>query len=373
MHTTPFRGGTYGQVRRLLPGFFPCYTWQRSLAKQGGKAASVSQSRVNRRESFRCPVASRRMAELVAGDSRVPVVVENESATGFGVTTDQPLRVHQGDVVQLQTDAGSFEVRVARIAVAEAAATESGPKRAGGKTLRLGLERIRDLTAITYQGWRSIRWRDIFFPPWIYPPRTPTVIVGVLLLLLVGIVPVATILYLRGPDKWISPRAILRETAAWLGLADADRSSQSSDSTGPDSQSRLASGRPQNGGAGPLPLFIPETLYPTVDRLLGSAAQTAPQALRKLDLTAGQQRRLQQLLEQVAEAFGLLDSQRAKLSRDDRARIERELVEAARWQTFDLLTVEQQKAWQALFPDPPVAEEEAPPAPPGGKPDGSTL
>jgi hypothetical protein len=255
----------------------------------------------------------------------------------------------------------------------EAAATETGPKRAGGKTLRLGLERIRDLTAITDQGWRSIRWRDILFPPWIASPRAPTLIVGVFLLLLVGIVPVATILYLRGPDKWISPRAILREAAVWLGLADTDRSSQSSDSTGPQSPSRSASGRPQSGLGDTVPLSIPETLYPTVDRLLGNAAQTAPQALRKLDLTAGQQRRLQQLLEQIAEAFGLLDSQRAKLSKDDQARLERSIVEAARRQAFDLLTDEQQKAWQALLPDPPAAEKQAPPAPPGGKPDGSTL
>ena len=333
----------------------------------------MSQSRVNRRESFRCPVADGRMAVLVAGDSRIPVVVEDESATGFGVTTDRPLQVQQGDVVQLQIADGCFEVRVARIAVVEAAATETGPKRAGGETLRLGLERIRDLTAITYRGWRSIRWRDILFPPWIASPRAPTLIVGVLLLLLVGIVPVAVVLYLRAPDGSIFRPATFREAAVWLGLADAGRSSQSSDSTGPQSPSRSASGRSQNGGAGPLPLLIPETLYPTVDRLLGSAAQTAPQALRKLDLTAGQQRRFQQLLEQIAEAFGLLDSQRAKLSKDDRARLERKLMEAARRQAFDLLTDEQQRAWKALFPNPPLADKQVPPTPPGGKPDGSTL
>jgi hypothetical protein len=48
-------------------------------------------------------------------------------------------------------------------------------------------------------------------------------------------------------------------------------------------------------------------------------------------------------------------------------------VEAARRQAFDLLTDEQQRAWQALLPDPPPADKQVPPAPPGGKPDGSTL
>jgi hypothetical protein len=309
----------------------------------------------------------------VAGGSRVRVAVEDESATGFGVTTDQTLQVQHGDVVQLRTDAGAFEVRVVRIAIVEAAATANGPKRARGRALRLGLERIRDLTAVTDRSWRSIRWRDVFFPPWIPSPRTSTVIVGILLLLLVFIVPVATILYLRGPDQWILPQITLRQMVGWLGLSEADRPRQSPDSTGADGWPRPGPEGPGHSGADRPPLAIPETLYPALERLLDRAAQTGLDALRTLDLTPGQQRRLQQLLEETAEAFLLLDSQRANLSPLDQARIERELLEAARRQTFELLTDEQQKAWQALLANPPAPEKQAPPTPPGGKPDGGTL
>jgi hypothetical protein len=331
-----------------------------------------SQKTENQRESFRCPVAGQREAELVVGESRVPVVLEDESATGFGVTTRKSLGVRQGDVVQLRTSAGCFEVRVVRFARAEAAAADEHQKNAKGPALRLGLERIRDLTETRAPAPRSVRWRDIFFPPWILPSRTPTLIVGIFLLLLVAIVPVGVILYLRAPDWPIFQRVSLQRLTGWFRQLDGNASSQSPPSADPAGSSRLASGRPGDG-ADPPPLLIPESLFSTADRLIGRETGIAPKALRDLNLTPGQQRKLQQLLEQIAEALRLLDSRRAQLSDEEQARVQRKLVEAARVQALDLLTEEQQAAWKALSAPPAADKKSAAAASPGGNSDASKL
>lgn len=316
-----------------------------------------SEDQDNRRRTFRCLMPEQQVAELVVGDRTVPVVLEDQSAGGFSVAAQRRLDVREQEIVQLRTEAGSFEARVAWISGPPPTAPV-WPTKEQQPLFRLGLERVRDLTRPAEQVKPVTRWYDRLFPPWLSPLHGVPLMTGLGLLVLIAVIPIAAIVMLHRSDYRLLKQLFAKDFLAATEPAQPPVSSRAEELAEP----KAPDGRPALPGA-PRPLLIPDSLYGAVGRVLGGSAPAATEAIEKLRLSPGQQRQLRHLLEQIAEAFERLDTQPPPMSQEELAQIRQRLVELARRQISELLTAEQQAIWEKLCAGPPPAEAD-PPEPP---------
>ncbi|MCE5267770.1 MAG: hypothetical protein LLG00_07780 [Planctomycetaceae bacterium] len=149
----------------------------------------------DRRGSYRFPAADALLARLVVGEKSCDVQITDESAGGFGVRTCEPLEVNQGDVVQLRTDSGWFELRVARV------------EQPDGE-VALGLERIRELPMVADSGPNVFRQVLAILAPSIDIAQLVSIVLG--LMLAVAIVGVPVLLNTM-------PRQGARHAQPWIG------------------------------------------------------------------------------------------------------------------------------------------------------------
>jgi hypothetical protein len=147
------------------------------------------------RKSFRCPIADvRQEAVMKVGDARIAVRLVDESAGGFAIEACNPPPLKIGDVFQLWTDTGWFEVQLANFAPIETPCAEikesasgkeeetpprenSAPpfdaneatSHGGDPTFRLGLRRLNDLVApddtANHSIWSLLRLHFSQFSP----------------------------------------------------------------------------------------------------------------------------------------------------------------------------------------------------------------
>lgn len=144
----------------------------------------------DRRRTFRCRIRDLRWdAALKVGWRKVPARVLNESAEGFAVVALRHPRVEAGDVVQLRTPSGWSEARVVYVKRDASAADGGTPGNRPKGPVRLGLKRLGDLP-LPAERPGKIGW---LLPAALWPSSFPTVVAGVLFVLIVVGIPTVAI------------------------------------------------------------------------------------------------------------------------------------------------------------------------------------
>lgn len=155
---------------------------------------SAEQDGANQRKSFRFPILEQQEAELLVGESWIPVQIRDASAGGFAVLTAARPVAKYGQTLQLRTSSGQCEVRVAHL-------TETEPA-GGGQRARfcLGLERLRDLPDPEEERSQRAGWRACLLPVQAAPSSGTMMVAGLVVTMLVIGALAAAILLLRHSD-----------------------------------------------------------------------------------------------------------------------------------------------------------------------------
>lgn len=242
------------------------------------------------RKSFRCRVPEQRKeAEIKVGRRWVALKLFNESAGGFAAWTEQDPGVQVNDLVQLKSELGCFEVRVAHVGPVKAS---EKPGEEAGPSFRLGLERVRDLNRDLQPeagASKDHRRRNL--------GRSGGVFVAAATVLVVGVVMGAV-------------------GAAWRPVPGGWRSWRQ--------QSHAPTARSQSVGLA--------------------------EVVRELGLTQQQQHQILGCAEMTAQAIQELDVRWIHDTPEVRARKQVMLLEVAWQQILALLTEEQRQRWKELFP-----------------------
>ena len=246
----------------------------------------------DQRKSFRCPVPDCvQVCELRVKRRRFAARVFNESSGGFGVIVEENPKLEAGDIAQLLTGQGEFEVRVAYIGRVES--TE--PNAAERPAFRIGLVRFRDVTPQDAAGARLHRL-----------PCRPrllsgtTVVVAATLLVLSGAMGAATVLLnLNNP--------LVKKVAGWE----------------------------------------------QAPRVESSPEQTLAHAVKELGLTRSQQVQLQEAARRTGAALREIDARLQELPPEERARKQAEILAAARREALSMLSEEQRQRWKAAMGEEP--------------------
>ncbi len=90
----------------------------------------------NRRDSYRVAILDQREAVLVFRGKQYPAELDDQSAGGFGVVIWAAPDLQHGDMAELRTSSGYYQVRVMRAQPIEGAPV------AKCHALRVGLERL---------------------------------------------------------------------------------------------------------------------------------------------------------------------------------------------------------------------------------------
>jgi hypothetical protein len=252
---------------------------------------STKRREYEQRKSFRCRVAQpRQAAELKVGRRRIPIVLFNESAGGFGAWVECDPRVKAGELLQLMIGPDRLEVRVAHVTEVEAASAEP---ECGKPLFRVGLKRLRELDAAPGERAAAGRFsRERFLP------SSTSIVVGATLLI------VAVVMGGFG--------MVLHDAGA---------------------------GRQGMSVWGRSPLNNP----------LPRARQSLGQVVRNLGLSAPQQEDIQEIAESSAQTLRQLDAQWADDPPEERSRKQAIVLEAARREVYRLLDEKQRERWKSLF------------------------
>jgi hypothetical protein len=310
----------------------------------------------DQRRSFRCPAFDpRREAELRAGDKRLSARVLDESAGGFAVVVAGKPGLNVGEVAQLRTEAGWFEVRVSNVTVTAVgpigppAADEPQPAGADGQASdrtvahRLGLCRLRerDPPEEERRGRRPGWWRSCL--AWTFaqvlPAHHSMLAVGAVVAVLAVGVPLLTVgLLSYGDDP-----SVQRMTQWSDGVLSAvvGKSGPHEPADAATSETGRAAGTGESG------VSPQDALRRTARRLPGVAPFTLPEAARFLGLTAPQQEQIRQIDEDATRRLQSLDRQ-WRGSRHELTERRTSLLDDARRQALEALTGEQRTRWQEL-------------------------
>jgi hypothetical protein len=341
--------------------------------------------RVEQRRSFRCGVDNR-PARLVLGELRMPVVVLDVSAGGFGVLAQAPIAVEVGQQGVMETDDGHFRVRVVHVAPEENDPMTGRPQgetgnHAGIETagkvvnpvqpaplwLRLGLERLGDVFLPETLSHLS-NWNLRICLAKLCPSSGSIIILG-LLVVMVTVGGLAAVYALRGSPAL---RTILQWAGQTMGLPEKSAKTPAR----PTKPAPLATPVPQRAKPPKTPAATPpstragsasraalpgavmaktEELRELRRRLPGAAIFAHPQVIRTLAITEDQQRQIQRIIELTTEAILRLDSLAGEQGLGQVAEQQR-ILEAARREAINLLTDQQRQQWEQ-WQAPPADEK----------------
>ncbi len=241
----------------------------------------------NKRRSYRFPVSDgQEAAELTVRRRRYMVQLVNESSGGFAVLVDQDLRIKPNDKLELLTNMGRIEVRVAYVSELPPKANQKNSK---DRPFRIGLERLGEIGGPIRKRGQTVRQPG---PQSSRTPMSRAVILGMMaVMILIG-----------------AAAVLAKRENSWLGEAEAD-----------------------------------------VDRPLRRPGPTLAEAAGELDLTPAQQERIRQIAEMTSETFADLDAQCQQDSSDLRDRKRTMLLEATRREVWELLGEGRRKQWKPYF------------------------
>lgn len=290
------------------------------------------------RKSFRFPVRDGLQdAELKAGSVRMRVRLANESAGGFAVTSELPFPVQQGDLVELRTANGCYEVRVAHTARPDA----SDPSQRRGKrpSYQLGLERVGEMSQPTQHDVPRAGWWAVLPQHWLNPFRSNSGEL-VTLVLAVALIPTALALF-----AWSYHRPLLKWFTSGARAEQSDASHETTDLL----VAVEAAVTPRADGKSPV-RAAPSvaSMRRLVRRVPDASPLAVPAVAEHLSLDHSQQWQIRRLVEATRKALANIDQEMAQASAEAREQSRRSIQEMARSQAVQLLSNQQRERWAAL-------------------------
>lgn len=330
------------------------------------------------RKSFRCPMREGQEAELLVGQSWIPVRIRDASAGGFAVLAATRPAAQDGQTLLLRTCSGRFEVRLAHLTPIKPTAGERGSR------FCLGLERLRDLPEPDEETPLRARWLARLFPGQSAASLGTMVVPGLAAAVLLIGIPLVAILVLQQPNhpaakplvtwgkralRFFEPRASWKPKAA----KGSERAAISHRSAEPSRPANGQAERPQQEPSRPkiaTAKAIPAgpdmaasslaSLRDAVDRLPGAAALVLPEVAEFLALSEPQQEAIRRILDRTASALGEIDRQgrQADLPPAQQRRL---VLETARRLALEVLSPQQQARWATLVqPEDDAAAPDSP-------------
>jgi hypothetical protein len=326
----------------------------------------------DRRTACRYTVAEcRQRCELKVDSHVLSARLVNESASGFAVVVDHRARLHVGQQAQLDTDSGSFAVRVVHIAAVRPTEDDDNPVGEHGRRLRLGLLRLGEVALTdqpTISAWAgSLR---IGLNQW-SPPGGMLLVLGTFLAAIVVAVLVVWMIggwyaryfhaqqplprsdrltELAAPGNAPASAQSLRQSGGAAPASNGASGSSSDHPAADHSQGAFGSdgGRTQRTWTSAVSPSSPPGHHDSLSRLPGAAALALPDVVQQLQLTAKQQERIRQLIEATSQAMRNLDQRVPGQQRQQVSAIRARLLDEARREALGLLTSQQRAEWEKL-------------------------
>ncbi|OHB68344.1 MAG: hypothetical protein A2V70_06730 [Planctomycetes bacterium RBG_13_63_9] len=302
---------------------------------------------------------------LEFGCVRLPVQLLDQSAEGFAVLADEPPGVKEGDVAQLHTELGAFEVQAMNSAEVELTEADGSPETGGpAKVYRLGLRRLGDLHPTNGEA-RKLAARCLrSFLDRLCSSGVSMVWTAFGLVVTVLVVAGTVVALL-----WSSDNLVLKTAPRRIGHT-SPASPKVSKSTAGSQKISLLERIPKvldtrsDTRSDPMPKhrdeahqYGSEEFRRDLRRLSGAAPFMLPQVIDELKLTDLQQEQIHQLEQRTSEIMREINSQRQPASRQQISQIRAKVLEAARQDALDTLTDEQRARWMQI-----VESEEGEPA-----------
>ncbi len=265
--------------------------------------------------SFRCPVCGRgQPANLLVGGLPVAVRVASRLPEGFSVIMEGIPPIRSGDVLQLRSADGWYQVRVTNIVPRQPDNDDWEGQSSG--LFEVGLFELREYRDPAFDEGRLVRRMGLV------PVRIERSWLAALVRWLfwtfsiVGI-PLAAVALIWYPDTMVQRYQAWRD-----GHRRAEAVATEADS--PTNRLRMAV------------------------RLPGATAFTVPEVAHALDLTVEQQEAMRRIVAMTEDAFRVLDPQIQKAGRQAETEVGRKVLDAARQEALRILTPEQRRRWEAM-------------------------
>jgi hypothetical protein len=266
--------------------------------------------------SFRCPVCGRgQPANLLVGGSPLAVRVASRLPEGFSVIVEGVPPIRAGDVLQLRSADGWYQVRVTNI-VARQPDNDDWEGHSSG-LFDVGLFELREYRDPAFEDRGRLGRRTGLVPVRL----GGALLVGVVRWLfwtfsIVGI-PLAVAALVWYSDTIVEWYQTWRD-----GFRKAEAVATEADS--PAERLRAAI------------------------RLPGAAVFTVPEVAHALELTNDQQGEIRRIVAMTEDAFRVLDPEVRKAGRQAETEVGRKVLDAARQEALRILTPEQRRRWDAL-------------------------
>jgi hypothetical protein len=328
----------------------------------------LNDTTLDRRGSFRCPaVDAEHRAVLKIGDLRMGVRIVDESAGGFGIETDVLPNLNVGDVCQLLTEAGWYEVQLKYVSLVEDALNTVG----GVDAYRLGFSRgkyIFDYPEETTHEPLRLRIQNYLFSMRPFGGSMTYSGLTFAIIVVLGIIGLAMLVTRQQGQAVDLSRSDLKNAQS--------KSKESSDAAWPieshidhlakpeHGSSELPTGRSDfHSAVAELPKIIslksnkkPPAVesktpgaFDRIKNVSGAAALIVPEVAKILQLTQDQLAEIQSIVEQTTKAIQNLDILWPDAERQEQSQRREEIMERSRQQAVDTLTDSQRLQWLQLL------------------------
>jgi hypothetical protein len=308
---------------------------------------------IDKRRAYRFAVpSSRQQGELRFGDVRLPVLLSDQSASGFAALSLLPPGVDIGSSGLLRAGDDWYEISLVYVAPMDhPESAETSMLDEQMQCFRLGLYRLGDTVDPDKkaEGWLWPMLKDHLEN--VMPPHSPTVGFGMLFVTAVVVLPVVAILLMRNWNgKSVGDEVGLVKSIAATAKFDTKEPDWEKLASGTQSEATTILNSENNaeplGGladyAGELARIIPHNT--------GASVFLMPQVVRKLGITEEQKKQLQQIVDASSQLITDLEEQlNGAISPDQYQK----LLNIARNNALQSLTDQQRSKWQNISGEKP--------------------
>jgi hypothetical protein len=313
------------------------------------------------RKSFRFkPTPDRQACQLNVGTCKLSATLLDESAGGFAILVDRLAGLSVGQMAQVHTNMGWFNVRVIHLsevsAVNVAELLDVAIVDPQEPWYRLGLSRLSDapmpdLAAASF--WS----RRVQMPLARLCPSSGMMAVLGILFVVAGIALPVGLLSEYWREEQTKVKRLLQWSDRLIDSAKSDATRQ--DKLPSQSTKETSSGTTANdaestddGADSQSTASREQALKKIVRQWQGATVFTAPQIIEELQLTDNQQRQIHEIIEATSQAMRNLDARLHDEQRQQIGRLRTELLNRARREVVRLLTSEQRNRWNQLAAQP---------------------
>jgi hypothetical protein len=308
---------------------------------------------LEKRQAYRFAVPiSRQQGELRFGDIRLPVLLFDQSASGFAVLSLLPPGVDIGSSGLLRAGDDWYEISLVYVAPMDH--SESGETALLDEQVqcfRLGLYRLGDTVDPDKkaEGWLWPMLKDHLEN--VMPPHSPTVGFGMLFVTAVVILPVIGILLMRNwSGKSVGDEAGLAKSIAATARFDKKEPDWEKLSSGTESEATTILNSEKNAEPlGGMANYMDELAH-IIPKNTGASVFLMPQVVRSLGITEEQQQHLQQIVDATSQLITDVEDQlNGAISPEQYQK----LLSFARNNALQSLTDQQRAKWQKISGEKP--------------------